>query len=483
MIWQSLRLLLLCGCCTALLACTDPPTEVTDTGTSTGGLSTGMAPPLTTGMTTAVADDTGTTTTSGTTGSGADCCSAHADAGCNDPDLAACVCEAEAFCCAFSWDEECVAAALDCGGCGAATTDPGSTTDPTTTAGGDACCDPSGVPGCAADPAVEACVCGNDPFCCSKQWDGMCADSAADCGADCQPVGGGDCCAANGSPGCDDQPVADCVCAIDPFCCSQDWDGACINIAQYGCEEDCGLPPAGGDCCSAHPGPQCDDAVVNMCVCDQDNGCCINEWDQSCVNRAQYQCGLDCGLPPAGGDCCSAHPGPQCDDAAVNMCVCDQNESCCLNEWTDACVITGVTLCANLCEGVAPVDACCFPQMGPGCPGTPALEMCVCNADPFCCSNQWDGICAGISTSVCMEDCGGVNLPPPQPPGMGDCCMANGTPGCDDGDVQNCVCAADAFCCDTDWDQICADQAINDCGGCMGGSGSGGSGGSSGGPP
>ena len=49
-----------------------------------------------------------------------------------------------------------------------------------------------------------------------------------------------------------------------------------------------------------------------------------------------------------------------------------------------------------------------------------------------------------------------------------DCCLNNGTPGCDDPQIQACVCAADSFCCGTAWDQVCADLATStcDCAGC-----------------
>ena len=46
-------------------------------------------------------------------------------------------------------------------------------------------------------------------------------------------------------------------------------------------------------------------------------------------------------------------------------------------------------------------------------------------------------------------------------PGGTDCCVDNGTPGCDDPDIEACVCAVDAFCCNTAWDQTCADEAVS----------------------
>ena len=44
-------------------------------------------------------------------------------------------------------------------------------------------------------------------------------------------------------------------------------------------------------------------------------------------------------------------------------------------------------------------------------------------------------------------------------PGQGECCDANGTPGCNNTDCCRRVCAIDPFCCDADWDQMCADAA------------------------
>ena len=38
------------------------------------------------------------------------------------------------------------------------------------------------------------------------------------------------------------------------------------------------------------------------------------------------------------------------------------------------------------------------------------------------------------------------------------CCVAHGTPGCDDPVVESCVCALDTFCCNVQWDSQCVDQ-------------------------
>ncbi len=55
-------------------------------------------------------------------------------------------------------------------------------------------------------------------------------------------------------------------------------------------------------------------------------------------------------------------------------------------------------------------------------------------------------------------------------PLAGDCCVAGTAPACNDEACCTSVCTADAFCCDTQWDQICADQAAFLCGACGAGS-------------
>jgi hypothetical protein len=41
----------------------------------------------------------------------------------------------------------------------------------------------------------------------------------------------------------------------------------------------------------------------------------------------------------------------------------------------------------------------------------------------------------------------------------GACCAANGSPGCEDNTCETSVCDADAYCCNTEWDSVCAQLA------------------------
>jgi hypothetical protein len=411
---QSLRLLLAQPRCAVVLGalllagCSDPPPEATGSSTSSGTTGPGPLPGTSTGpvsTSSGVVDDSGTSggsgTSTGTTGATQDCCATHSGAGCDDPELAACVCEQAAFCCAFGWDRDCVDLAEQCGGCGASTGSTGETT------GGDpVCCDSSRQPGCAEDPVLEACVCGLDPFCCDTQWDDQCVQEATrQCGAPCGGMGSEACCAPSGSPGCPEDPAVEaCVCGLDAFCCDQEWDGICVQSAQ----SDCGLMcPSGGDCCAPHGAPGCDDLAVSDCVCALDGFCCDTEWDDICVNEAQYACMAPCGLPPANmGDCCTEQPGPGCGDMVVTACTCMIDGDCCLFPWDAICIVTAVSSCALECAGVDPLDPCCLVQAGPGC-GDAMVEACVCAFDPFCCNTQWDGICVDEAQLDCMLDCSG----------------------------------------------------------------------------
>jgi predicted outer membrane repeat protein len=48
-----------------------------------------------------------------------------------------------------------------------------------------------------------------------------------------------------------------------------------------------------------------------------------------------------------------------------------------------------------------------------------------------------------------------------------DCCVAHGTPGCDDPPgCEELVCSIDPWCCEVEWDQICVDEAFTYCSGC-----------------
>ncbi|MCX4243568.1 hypothetical protein [Paraliomyxa miuraensis] len=252
-----------------------------------------------------------------------DCCVGNGSPGCDNKPVELCVCASDPWCCESEWDQACAALIeqLGCGHCN---------DEPPPPAGDDAdCCAPHGTPGC-DDAAIEACVCDADPTCCDSQWSagcvailelngcGSCEPPPAgdtgggppppgdDTGGGGPPPGGtGDCCAPNGSPGCDDAAIEACVCGQDAYCCDTEWDGVCVNeVDSFGCGTcggggSTGGGSTGGDggggpsaCCQQQAGAGCPDDPVEACVCAVDDYCCNVFWDLTCVGEVES---LGCG--------------------------------------------------------------------------------------------------------------------------------------------------------------------------------------------
>ncbi|MGP1346737.1 MAG: di-heme oxidoredictase family protein [Phycisphaerales bacterium] len=415
-----------------------------------------------------------------------DCCVANGTPFCNDAACCELICAADPFCCDTQWDQICADAAInDCGICGdppagACCLSDGSCLElieddcfnqgglyqgdgvlcADVSCGGGSncgdpasgnCCEPNGTPFC-EDSACCELICAADPFCCDTQWDQICADAALN---DCDVCGGGgesDCCIANGTPGCDDPTCQDFICAADPFCCDTQWDQICADAALIDCDVCGGVAPLTGACCLT-------------------DGSCVEETAENCIAQGgTYQgdnllcADVNCNAAPgcgdrAAGDCCFANGTPFCDDAECCNIICVADPFCCDTEWDQICADAAATDCA-VCGGGGESD-CCIANGTPGC-DDPACQDFICAADPFCCDTQWDQICADAAIVGCAICNGGGG-------GESDCCIANGTPGCDDPACQDFICAADPFCCDTQWDQICADAAIAGCAICDGG--------------
>lgn len=217
------------------------------------------------------------------------------------------------------------------------------------------------------------------------------------------PGGQGDCCKGHDTPGCDNEPVQECVCESDAWCCESEWDDACAAlIEQLGCGH-CTAgdpPPPPGD--DPPPPPGEDDGGDPPPPGETDGG------DPPPPPG-------DGGDPPPedppaeGGDCCTAAAAPGCTDAAVEACVCMQDSYCCETAWDALCVDEVGSFGCGTCEGAggdggeAP-SVCCEQQAGAGCPDA-AVEACVCAVDDYCCSVFWDLTCAGEVETLSCGSC------------------------------------------------------------------------------
>jgi MYXO-CTERM domain-containing protein len=356
------------------------------------------------------------------------------------------------------------------------------------------------------ETCVEDCACGEGE---------VCLDHAC-CQAQCEP---GMECQSDGCEGTCPCPEEGDVC-YDGECCTPSCEGK--ECGDDGCGGVCGACVVGacvdGLCLDA-PGcvtsdqPGCGGCPCEACVCAMDSWCCNNSWDSLCVSECINECGGCADLSNCGDGSCDAAVGESCSSCPED-CGCPPGEACGVLNGATACVldvcaleITGIGCCDgdtlrachdgkslvlecptidNVC-GWYPGDASyepgyyCGPEDLVIVTGDPSGEYplsCV-PCDPACAQGEKcvDGECV-----VCVPECDGKNCGADGCGGQcGECpdglvcfdglCGAVGcepldTAGCAGCPCEECVCAMDPYCCDTQWDDICVGECVNDCGGC-----------------
>jgi hypothetical protein len=430
------------------------------------------------------------------------------------------------------------------------------------------------------DPPEDCMTCPADCGPCGP----ICGDMTCDanencmsCPADCGPCGcAHDKCVTGQALVANCEPCVGQICAADPFCCNNSWDNLCVDEVQsvcmltcptvcgdnscdpgedcMNCPADCGPCPVCGDL-SCDPGEDCmncpgdcgqcgqcahdkcvtGQALVAACdpcvgqICGVDPFCCNNSWDNLCVGEVQSVCMQMCGGNPVcgdntcdpGEDCvnCPGDCGP-CPPCAHDKCVtgsalvanceacvgqiCAADPFCCNSSWDNICVGEVQSVCMQMC-GPNPVcgDNTCDPgedcmncpgdcgpcppvcgnntcEMGEDCMNCPAdcgpcgcahdkcvtgsalvanCEPCVgqiCAADPFCCNNSWDNICVGEVQSVCMLPCGGGGC-------AHDKCVTGSALAANCDPCVGQICGVDPFCCNNSWDNICVGEVQSVC--------------------
>lgn len=287
------------------------------------------------------------------------------------------------------------------------------------------------------------------------------------------------CDVAQGGPGYPADPGCEtAICAADSFCCDTEWDGICATAAAA--EPACAgcLTPPPCDQAQGSPGYP-SDAACEAAVCANDSFCCDTEWDGVCAGDAAIQ-----------ADCCGcvAAPDPTicidpCDqaqgsagyaaDAGCEAAVCAADSFCCDVEWDGVCA-GEAAIQADCCGCVSTPDpVICNPpcdeaQGSAGYAANAACEATVCAADSFCCDTEWDATCASIAATE-ADCCGCVTTPDPVlcAPPCDEAQVGAGYPT--DAACEAAVCANDSFCCETSWDGICAGDALlqTDCCDCV----------------
>jgi len=115
------------------------------------------------------------------------------------------------------------------------------------------CAHDSCEPGVVLDPACDDCVqsiCNADPYCCDTQWDSYCVEEVRTiCGSLRCDESQGSCphtlCAEGTALGnsCDAPPAqtscVEAICAVDSYCCTNQWDGICVGEVASVCGLNC----------------------------------------------------------------------------------------------------------------------------------------------------------------------------------------------------------------------------------------------------
>jgi len=182
-------------------------------------------------------------------------------------------------------------------------------------------------------------------------------------------------------------------------------------------------------------------------------------------------------------DCCSASPDAGCVVPSVAECVCEASAFCCTIAWDQECVDIANEDCGGCAgDGTTPGDDdddddddtpgtddggpvgdgdCCVEAPTPGC-NDEEIQSCVCDFDDFCCLSEWDNYCVA-GAAECGAGCD-VGPGPDEPgPEVAPCCAAGDVGQCDDETVTACVCEIDAACCDEAWDASCVVTSIESC--------------------
>lgn len=137
----------------------------------------------------------------------------------------------------------------------------------------------------------------------------------------------------------------------------------CVAVAAAQC-------PAKGDCREAHATPGCIMPECCALVCEALPTCCVDAWDQLCVDAAIELCdGINC---PASGDCDVVRLTPGCQDYECCDLVSSIDGWCSWASWDAFCARLAVEAC-----GVAqcPIDAAdavdeaepCYERLNDGC--------------------------------------------------------------------------------------------------------------------
>jgi hypothetical protein len=117
------------------------------------------------------------------------------------------------------------------------------------------------------------------------------------------------------------------------------------------------------------------------------------------------------------GDCCAADDSAGCEDATISQCTCGVDISgfagptpidpadCCTGDWTAECAAVADAACDAGCDAGVDGGACCVGDSGVGGCDVPEVQDCVCAFDSYCCDTEWDAECVAKGQLFCSAQC------------------------------------------------------------------------------
>lgn len=371
-------------------------------------------------------------------GASGSCVEPHPTPGCDDPECCVAVCALDALCCTLAWDASCALLAneLCIGLCGAAASGP--------------CNQPNGSPGCSNEACCET-ICALDAYCCDFAWDFTCAALAS---FNCQGGGPGTCGDPNAGScdephdtgACSDADCCEVVCDLDPTCCSQSWDLLCVSVAEQFCVQGCAVQcPASArieaeacgersndPCLGSGPGqaPEpiaCGEEVCGAMFVHPKNGFDTDAFSFEVPFTGGSTTRIEISFTPESPAFVAVFAGgcrPLSEATAIlssNLCATAVVTPClppgsylfvvvpgtpdAIGEEVVDCAFAGYRLaveCLAACDDPCGTSegSCAVAHGGLGC-DDPECCAAVCDVDPICCTEGWDGLCVATATDLC----------------------------------------------------------------------------------
>lgn len=205
-----------------------------------------------------------------------------------------------------------------------------------------------------------------------------------------------------------------------------------LSVPLPAAAQSCGDPES-GSCLEGNGSAAC--ASTNCCntVCTFDPFCCDTQWDPLCAEGALKSCSVAVnGVSPSSG--------PEAGGTWITI----EGEL-----LSGPAASTDVSVGGTPCNDVVITDArvACETPAGIG----PA-DVSVVNNEPGLMDNS-DTVANAYSYKP--DNCG-VS-------GSGSCLSANGSAGCTSDECCTAVCDTDDFCCGSEWDSLCAEEALAVC--------------------